>query len=175
MFRPSADLFHGVHFQASQWGSSDEGQLTINLVVTSETIYKGWTGHSLPRNPACAAFPIQQRIGALMPQRRDHWWPVSGTTDVATLGQEVMHALVTYALPFFAEFPDSNSLLGQLRENKALPGLTSAQRPLIHAMLAKSLGFPQEATAQVRKAFEDAGASPFKATVEVVGQRIGVL
>lgn len=175
MFRPSADLFHGIHFQASQWGSSEEGQFTINLVVTSEILYKCWSGNSLPRNPASAAFPIQQRIGALMPHRLDHWWPVSGATDVAALGHEVMHALITYAIPFFAEYPDSNSLLGRLRENKGLPGITSAQCPLIHAMLAKSLGFPEEAAAHIRKALIEAGVSPFRATVEIVGQRLGAL
>ncbi len=175
MHRLSEDLFHGIHFQASQWGSSVEGKFTINLVVTSSMVYEAWTGKPLPRNPASALFPIQQRIGSLMPGHQDYWWSVSRTTDIAALEREVLHTLTTYALPFFTEYPDSKALLDRLRQNKGLPGLTNAQCPLIHAMLAKDLGYPDEASAQIQKALTDAGVSPFKATVARVGHQIGVL
>jgi len=175
MYRLSEDLFHGIHFQASQWGSSVEGQFTINLVVTSPMLYEAWTGKPLPRNPASALFPIQQRIGSLMPEHQDHWWSVSASTDIASLEREVLQVLTEYALPFFAEYPDSEMLLNRLRENKGLPGLTSAQFPLIHAMLAKGLDYPDEASTQIQRALSDAGASPFRATVERVGHQIGVL
>ncbi|MCU0858401.1 MAG: DUF4304 domain-containing protein [Pontiellaceae bacterium] len=175
LFRPSEDLFHGIHFQASQWGSSEEGKFTINLVVTSSLLYETWTGKPLPRNPASALFPIQQRIGSFMPEHKDHWWAVSCTTDIAVLACEIVHALTAYALPFFTEYPDNAALLGRLRQNKGLPGLTSAQCPLIHAILAKGLGCPEEAGAQIQLALADAGEFPFKTTVVRLGHRIGTL
>jgi Domain of unknown function (DUF4304) len=175
MYRLSEDLFHGIHFQASQWGSSMEGQFTINLVVTSAMLYEAWTGKPLPRNPASALFPIQQRIGTLMPGHQDHWWSVSASTDIPAIEREVLQALTEHALPFFTEYPDCKTLLNRLRQNKGLPGLTSAQFPLIHAMLANGLGYPDEASTQIQRALSDVGASPFRATVMRVGHQIGVL
>jgi len=175
MFRPFNDLFHGIHFQGSRWGSKDEGKFTINLVVTSGAIFEFWTGKPLPSNPASALFPIQQRIGGLMPLHLDHWWSVDNSTDIEALGHEVTDAINSFALPFFSEYPESSALLNRLRQGAGLPGITTAQRSLLHAMLAKIVGLPEEAAAQIHKALVDAGASPFKATVTLIGQRIGVL
>lgn len=175
MFRQSHDLFHGIHFQGSQWGSRDEGKFTINLVVTSGALYQFWTGKPLPSNPASALFPIQRRIGGLMPQHQDHWWSVDNSTDIEALGHEVTQAITSFALPFFTEYPESSALLYRLRQGAGLPGITTAQCPLLHAMLAQIVGLPDEAAAQIHKAFDDAGSSPFKGTVTLIGQRIGVL
>lgn len=175
MYRPSADLFHGVHFQASQWGTSEQGEFTINLVVTSSILYEAWTGKPLPRNPATALFPIQQRIGAIMPKHNDHWWSVSQTTDMKALELEILDTLTSYALPFFADYPDSKALYDRMRQDKQLPGRSSAQVPLIQAILAKNLGHPDEADALIQKALIDTAGKPFNTTVAIIGQRIGVL
>lgn len=175
MFRPSSDLFHCIHFQASQWGSKDEGKFTVNLVVTGKAIYEFWTGKPFPSNPASALFPIQQRIGQLMPQQHDHWWSVGRATDIEALGQEVMQALTSYALPFFSEYSDSFALLDRLRRAACLPGVISAHNPLVHAILAQTAGYPDEAASQIQIALADAGTSTFKGAVTLIGKRIGTL
>ena len=175
MYRPSNDLFHGIHFQASQWGSASEGHFTINLVVTSQFLYRTWTGSSLPTNPATAAFPVTDRIGSLMPQKQDHWWPVTVSTDLQTLSTEISEALTLYALPFFEKFPDSRTLLQCARDGGYFPGLTSPQKQLIHAMLAAANGFKEEASEVIRQELDEVGASPFRKTVESIGKKLGVL
>lgn len=173
LYRPSADLFHGIHFQASRWGSADEGAFTINLVITSEALYRTWTGKELPRNPASALFPVQKRIGHLMPAKRDLWWEVTPTTDIDVIKHEVSDAIDAYALPFFAEYLDGTSMLQRLRQNESLPGVYRGQAPLVHAILAQGLGLREEAKVQLRRASIDAGKSSFQSTVSTVAQRLG--
>jgi len=175
MYRPSEDLFHGIHFQASQWGTADEGRFTINLVVTSPALYEAWTGKPLPSNPATALFPVQERIGSLMPEHRDHWWDVSTSSDVAVLAKEVLRALIQHALPFFSAYRDSTAILERLRTVGVLPGLTQAQAPIVHAIVAKAKDLPAEAAAQIQRAFVVAGNSSFRTTVELVARRLEVL
>ena len=136
--RSSADLFHGLHFQASKWSTRLEGKFTINLVVTAPFLYQGWIGKPLPANPATALFPVQQRIGFLLPDSRDHWWTVTSGDPIAELAEEVTHALVRYALPFFDEFGSSSALLDRLRHGRGLPDLPR-RIWLVHAMLAQAL------------------------------------
>ncbi len=173
--KPSADLFHGINFQASQWGSMDEGSFTINLVVTSAAVYELWTEKPLPRNPASALFPMQHRIGSLMPQRRDHWWTVSAKTDLDALAREVTEVLTVNGLPFFAEYPDSKALLDRLRAGKALPGLSEGQCALVHAMLAHILGLDDEAAVQIQNLLAETDVFGFRTNVLRVAKRIGVL
>ncbi|MFN8441762.1 MAG: DUF4304 domain-containing protein [Caldilineaceae bacterium] len=171
LFRPSHDLFHGIHFQASRWGSLQEGSFTINLIVTSESLYKFYTGSPLPRNPATALFPIQQRIGRLLPQRQTYWWSITSNTDVGALCREVTSALTQYALPFFADYPDSSALLNRLRQGKGLPGLAQPVCRLAHAMLAREAGCLDEATAQIRTLITEAGTSD---RILLIASRIGI-
>ena len=174
MYRPSDDLFHGIHFQGSQWGTADEGRFTVNLVVTSPALYEGWTGKPLPSNPATALFPVVERIGSLMPDNKDHWWRVSTSTEVAALAEEVLRALVQHALPFFAAYPDSAAILQRLRAKGVLPGLTRAQGPIVHAIIAKAKGLPAEAATQIQRALVAAGDSPFRTTVKLIARRLEV-
>jgi hypothetical protein len=174
LHRASSDVFHCYHFQASQWGRASSGQFTVNLRVTSELVYEGWTGRRLPKNPATAAFPVQQRIGHLMPAGRDHWWRVDEETDTAQLAAEVSDALIRHGLPFFEAYPDTASMLARLRAGEMLPGLPDSQGTLVHAILAWNLGAPDEAADVLRTAVREARGSPFFAAVQRTLTRLGV-
>lgn len=41
----------------------------------------------------------QQRIGLLMPDRRDRWWDLTPATDLERLGSELVTAITTYVMP----------------------------------------------------------------------------
>lgn len=174
LYRPSHDVFHGVHFQASQWNSAQSGDFTISLVVTSPFVYEAWTGKPLPANPASALFPVQERIGRLMPGHTG-WWLISESTDQEAVGHEVLHALTTYGLPFFDQYPDSDAILERLRQGAAVPGLPEAQRPLIQAALALAKGHRDEAADLIRQALLRSEGSGFQKTVQLIGGRLGLL
>src|SRR5689334_3780539 len=103
LHRRSQDLIHAFNFQASR---SKAGDFTVNLLVSSEALYRHWTGRPLPKNPATAFFPIQQRIGILMSGGQDRWWTINAEREV--LSRDVRHALVKYGMPFFDAFPSSD-------------------------------------------------------------------
>ncbi len=169
LHRRSDGLIHAFNFQASRGMAVPLGAFTVNLLVSSEHMYRIWTGR-VPANPATMFFPIQRRIGSLMPQPEDRWWSVG--TELTLLSQEVAHALVTHGLPFFDAFPSADALLEQLRDrSQALPGLMTDTH-LVHAMLAKDKGLEAEAAAQLREALEKAGSSPFRATVLKIAERL---
>lgn len=172
--RKSADLFHSVHFQASQWGTAVEGQFTVNLGVTSEPLYRIWTSTPLPVNPASAFYPITERIGALMPGGLDHWWPVDMSTDLAALADEVADTLLQYALPFFADFPDGRDLLDRLRAGKPLP-ISPYSLRFVQAILAKEYGFDDEAREQMNLELTEARTPRHRETAETISQRLGLV
>jgi Domain of unknown function (DUF4304) len=169
LHRQSGGLIHAVNFQASRGMALPLGAFTVNLLVTSEYLYLCWAGRT-PVNPATMFFPIQQRIGLLMPQREDRWWPVDGGID--GLCREVSRALVQYGLPFFETFPSADALLALLRSGSTLPGVLMTDAHLLLAMLAKEKGLDDEATAQLRRALEKAGASSFRDTVLRIAERL---
>jgi len=163
------DLIHSFNFQASRLAA---GEFTVNLLVTSEALYRYWTGRPLPANPATAFFPIQQRIGNLMPERQDRWWTID--TDQEILSRDVRHALLTYGLPFFDAFSSSEAILERLRADANIPGVSAGQAKLVRAMLAKERGNLQEAEQQIHAALEEAGSSGFRQTVLAVAHRLGM-
>ena len=167
-------LIHGVHLQASQWGTAMAGSFTVNLGVTSAWLFRSWTGKPMPSNPATALFPIVQRIGSLTPSRRDLWWDVELSSDLVSVSTEVASTVIQYGLPFFDWAADSDALLARLRAGKGLPGLTVQQAPLVHAILAAEKGLTSEAQEQTLRAVADAGNSPFADTVRVIAQRLGL-
>lgn len=112
-WRANEDLFYGIHFQTSWFGSSDEGSFTINLVVTAPLLFECWIGEPFPTNPATCFFPLSTRIGELMNvpgAKADHWWTVAQTTDVAALASEVSGLISSAAEPHFRAYPNIRTL-----------------------------------------------------------------
>ena len=164
-------LFHGIHFQASQWGTAAEGKFTVNLIVTSPVLYTEWIGHPFPANPASALFPIQMRIGSLMPERRDYWWTVGSETDSSSLAIEVAGTIEHYALQFFTSYENNQALLGQLRKG-ICPGCTPAQAAVVHALVANDLGYKAEAGEAIKTALARSVVSGFSERVVSLAQKL---
>lgn len=174
LLRQSEDVLHCIHFQASRWGSSNEGQFTANLVVTWQAAYETWTGNQFPANPATAAYPIQLRIGLCLPERCDTWWPVNADTKPDSLATEVSSVIAEHAPLFFARFSSTHTVLENLRECGSLPGLTRKHARLVHAQLAQSTGSIEEAKEILTSEWQAAAKSPFQATIRSFARRIGL-
>jgi hypothetical protein len=174
LLRASSDVLHCVHFQSSKWGTAQDGQFTVNFVVTWPSIYEAWTGKPLPANAATAAYPIQNRIGSCLPERTDVWWTVNDQTDAEAVAQKVASTVAETAPSFFARFSTTAMVLACLREHGGLPGLTQAQACLVHAFLAKSFGCESEAEQTLAVALANAGSSPFKSTIRSFAQRADI-
>ena len=172
LHRHVGSLFHGINFQASRWGSAASGKFTVNLIVTSPAIYTGWIG-PFPSNPASATFPIQMRIGSLMPDRSDYWWPVGVDTELEALAAEVAESVEHHGLPFFAAYQSNDDLLSRLRSG-ICPGCTRPLARVVHALVAAEMGLRQEALEALKLALAESEVSSFSERVRGLAERLGL-
>jgi hypothetical protein len=85
-----------VSVQGSAYNAGAEGRFTLNLGVAFPGI-RALLEPELPLKALSEAqCPFRQRIGPLMPQRRDHWWSVDERTELAALGEEVRQAYLQH-------------------------------------------------------------------------------
>jgi Domain of unknown function (DUF4304) len=164
-WRSTEGIFQSVNFQASPWGTQDAGSFTINLGVTSPVLYEAFTGRDLPANPATLLWPVNRRIGSLMPSPHDLWWDVRVDTDTVELGKEVATTLEAYALPFLEKLRTPERLNASVLTERSVTGLTDAQLLLVRATLAAQLGDQGTAVQLLREALDKYSGKPFEATV----------
>ena len=173
LYKKAGELFHAIQFQASQWGTAAEGKFTINLIVTSPALYEEWIGRPFPINPASALFPIQRRIGSLMPQRSDYWWTVRPGTDIPSLATEVANTVDYCAIKFFTSYESYEALLSQLRQG-IWPGCTARLGAVVHALVANNLGYKEEALEAFRTALSNSDVPAFDRRVVSLAQKLGL-
>ena len=133
-WRETDGLLHDISFQASMWGSAASGQFTINVGVTHPEMYALFMRRPIPRNPSSAHWPITQRIGVLLPERRERWWSVDDTTDVRDLGEEVAGVLETAAIPFLDSLRTRQQLSTYLEGGRRV-GIPDLQLQLARCLL----------------------------------------
>ena len=93
-----------VNLQGSRYNIGGEGEVTVNLGVlhpSAERVLRadGWAVP--PPDPSrVKAFEctVKARIGHLMPQRSDTWWPLGRRTKKS--GRKIATAVQTYGLPW---------------------------------------------------------------------------
>jgi hypothetical protein len=166
-------LFHGIHFQASQWGTATEGKLTVNLSVSSPMIWRAWYGVAFPSNPATALFPFQVRIGHLMPGRLDRWWDIDERTRPDECAEEITGLIVKFGLPFLDRVRSLPEMLDLLRKDIA-PGLSEPQALAVHAIVANELGLQKEASALLGEAANASKIGGFRSNLRLVADRAGI-
>ncbi|MGC4174385.1 DUF4304 domain-containing protein [Demequina sp.] len=59
-----------------------------------------WLGDAPEHNANYVLWGETQRLGVLVPTRRDHWWDLTLGTDVEPLASEVIESLLRYGLPW---------------------------------------------------------------------------
>ena len=175
-FRQAGGLNHCIHFQASQWGSSDSGKFTINVYVTSPELYSAFCGQPFPKNPATASWPISQRIGFLLPKHCDHWWNISRASNLDIVGREVAESIEKYVIPFFERYPDANSLLTRaLSESSDTEfEIIPSHRPLVAAILLSGRGDKVQALQILKTRFDKKVGHPFQETIRLIAKRVGL-
>jgi hypothetical protein len=109
-----------------------------------------------------------------MPTKTDVWWEVGQADSLTRLVADLSMQVPTYAIPFLDGFEDSEAILERLRADRVLPGLTMPRGPLVHAVVAKLLGFHSEAEAQFEAALAASEIEGFRKHVRTVAGRLGV-
>jgi hypothetical protein len=123
------DLYHVVHVQASRRNEFDSGQFTVNLGIASPEIATAWLGGRVPKNPASHRnMLLHERIGFLLPMKKDRWWTIGPDTDLGELAREVSDSLTRHALKFFEipAFQTTQALLEALERRELQMSLFGA-------------------------------------------------
>lgn len=172
--RERGTVIHGIHFQASQFGSSDSGSFTINLVATEPRVYSAWCSRPLPANPATALFPVHERIGHLELSPRDRWWDITTSTNISEVETEVFELLQKAEEVFFSQFTSLEAMLDRLRTTGELPGLYGGQRPVVHGVIAAILGHTGEGERVLRELVANSTIPGFTHNVRKAAKNVGI-
>ncbi len=169
----SAELFKVVQFQSSMWNARESGQFTVNLKLVLPYYHEKWTGQPFPKNPASGAPIVEERIGWLMPVKRDFWWTITPKRNARRIGLQVTKALSEFGLPFLERHSDLESLVREADRYRTTHGV-AANADLYLAILLTFQGKRSRAAQIVRELAEENTHAGFARTIEIVAQRLGL-
>lgn len=143
----TSDATKIVNIQASQWGTAEDGQFTINLGVyfpVVAVLHDIYPERDSPRACDCL---VQERIGSLMPIGQDFWWQVTSTSNIEQLADEIVFVWHQCAKPWL----DRHSELAAAQEFVS----SKYGSNFITAMFLMARGHRDEAAALVRTSISE--------------------
>jgi hypothetical protein len=126
------DLVYYIAMQSSQNSTSDTLKCTINIEMTSKTLYDV-EDISIPEH---LQRHYHQRIGFFMPGNTDKWWTIDSIIAAQTASQEIVDLLKNIILPELSSFQHTSDLK-DLWASGNCPGLTDGKRREYLGMLTK--------------------------------------
>lgn len=153
-----------VNVQASQTNQGAEGRFTLNLGVYFPAVARRHGPVASGAYPKEYESTYRERIGALMPERSDHWWEITPATDLQKMAEEVAEAYRRFAVPWLETMLDLAAVLPMLRRRG--DSLTAASAAL-------ELGRMDEATEIVENAYMKASPE-FAREVRRFAERQGI-
>jgi hypothetical protein len=164
-------LFKVVQFQASMWNTPDSARFTVNLIITLPCFHEKCIGQPFPKNPGSAAPVLSQRIGDLMPERRDFWWEVAPTSDVGHIASHLTQALSEGGLPFLNRHANIQALT-EAAERKGAMRLVPMNPELCLAILLSFQGKTAEAARVVQDLARNNTHAGFADTIAEIAGRL---
>jgi len=174
MYRPTADVFHGVAVSGDRWASADRGGFSLSVHVSIPSLYSYWCGRGFPKNPNTAYFPLVAGIAELVPDRRLVDWSVTRATRLEEMASAAESMVREYAVPYLASLGSKAMLYERVRTSPKVPGLAPGLARIVHAMLAHELGSQDEARAQLRAAYDESETPGIADVVETIAARLGM-
>jgi hypothetical protein len=123
--RELAEVVHLVELQSTQEENAAHIAVTINLGVFAPALVDPDIREYI--RPSILQAHWRERIGILMPQRRDNWWSIESAGQAAAVGAEIAVSVEEYGLPPLAKIADL-AALRRIWETGASPGLSDYQR-----------------------------------------------
>ena len=123
--RELAEVVHLVELQSTQEENAAHIAVTINLGVFAPALVDPDIRDYI--RPSIPQAHWRERIGILMPQRRDKWWSIENAGQAAAVGAEIAVSVEEYGLAPLAKIPDI-AALRRIWETGASPGLSDYQR-----------------------------------------------
>jgi hypothetical protein len=102
---PSTTHWIQLGFQGSTANTSTRVTFTVNCKVVRKDVWAAMyeerphIGRAPKPNVHAGTFEWMQRIGQLMPPRRDTWWSLEHDQDPGGVADEVLDAILSFGLP----------------------------------------------------------------------------
>ena len=173
-FRKIENVYQIFNFQCSQWGSGESGSFTVNLSVTTPTLFSGFTGKNFPKNPTSVSWPISERIGNLV-DNRDTWWSINNSTEPELITDQLINSYIPKALKFFETYKTIELIeqaLNKTKEYGVIPGIFPAQIPIALALIAYEHDNHHLASKYIETAYTESSGTPFVKTIDAVCNRL---
>lgn len=115
---PDEECWALLGVQKSTSSSSERVTFTINFSVANRHLWdelREWQHYWLGARPSANVLSpgqMMRRIGALLPEPEDKWWPVAATAspaELAALLEEVESVVRDYGLPALRSMIEANS------------------------------------------------------------------
>lgn len=127
-----------------QTGSRDPTRFTLNLGVHIPRIYVLFTDKPQSEKPKYHECGVKERIGPLMPEKKDHWWEIDYGISLKKIGKEMVASLRDYGLPWMEAHLTPESASEFLKDRVSI----------YSAAAALALGDREEATRRLRQLLE---------------------
>jgi hypothetical protein len=124
-----------LDFQKSRSSTSFEVLFTINIGI-SLTILKKFNNENLKQKPEIEKSHWSERIGFLLPEKKDHWWKINNDTVLDQLTNELSELIVNIAIPEILNHITNESLEMEWLSGVS-SGLTELQRYIYLTTLLK--------------------------------------
>lgn len=128
-----------LDFQKSRKSTADETIFTVNLGICSGRLLEFFSPDFLEQKPSIEACHWRERVGFLLPGRRDKWWVIRVAEPVHSLVHELKGCLDQVAIPAIEQHLSDEQLSSEWLSGKS-PGLTDIQRLMNLSVLLKAAG-----------------------------------
>jgi hypothetical protein len=98
-----------INFQKSKNSSSESILFTISVGVYSNSLHV-FDSPEIGSKPAVSDCHWRERIGFLLPEKKDHWWQINSVTLLSDLTKEVINLLTSKAIPEIKKYISDESL-----------------------------------------------------------------
>jgi hypothetical protein len=118
------DTIFIISLQSSDSSTSTLAKVTVNLGVHVPALQDPQRPE---KNPSASSVHWHERIGRLMPEKRDIWWSIHSAEEAASVAPIITRCVEQFGIPALAEVSTVQALK-RLWESGCSPGLTEVQR-----------------------------------------------
>ena len=120
-----------VNVQSSQSNLGAAGKFTLNLGVYFPEVERVAGNDATLQCPVESQCSLRERIGLLLPERKDKWWEVGSGIEIETISDQVLLAWKNYGRIWMESHRDPESALTQA-DNGLLGPVRIAAIHMIH-------------------------------------------
>lgn len=161
-----------INFQKSTSGNEKSVVFTVNLGIASGRLFR-FSGKLIEDRPLIEDCHWRQRLGFLLPEKKDVWWTIVVTTLLDRLVKDMENLLCQYGIPEIEKNIRDETLRDLWLTGKS-PGLTNFERLKNLSVLIKAIGPTDLLNSVLEELKHISEGQPFATTARYHIQRLNL-